>query len=123
MAPIDIVCLGIGENGHLAFNDPPVADFADPVRVKVVALDLGSRQQQVRDGSFPTLDAVPTHALTLTIPALMAGANLFCVVPGHAKAEAIRGALHGPVSPGCPASILRRHSNCTLYLDADSFGL
>jgi glucosamine-6-phosphate deaminase len=122
-APIDIVCLGIGENGHLAFNDPPVADFADPVRVKAVALDLASRQQQVHDGCFPTLDAVPTHALTLTIPALMAGANLFCVVPGRAKAGAIRGALHGPVSPVCPASILRRHPNCTLYLDMDSFGL
>jgi glucosamine-6-phosphate deaminase len=121
-SPIDIVCLGIGENGHLAFNDPPVADFHDPARVKVVALDLASRQQQVNDGCFPALDAVPTHALTLTIPALMSGARLSCVVPGQAKAEAVRSALHGPVSPDCPASILRRHADCTLYLDADSYG-
>lgn len=120
--PIDIVCLGIGENGHLAFNDPPVADFADPEAVKVVALDAACRQQQVNDGCFPSPAAVPTHALTLTIPTLMAGARLFCAVPGPAKRAAVRRALRGPVATDCPASVLRRHPDCTLYLDADSDG-
>ena len=87
-APIDIVCLGIGENGHIAFNDPPVADFADPRAVKVVELDAACRQQQVNDGCFPALDAVPLHALSLTIPALMRGRALFCAVPGPRKAQA-----------------------------------
>jgi glucosamine-6-phosphate deaminase len=119
-APIDIVCLGIGENGHLAFNDPPHASFADPAAVKAVALEVASRQQQVNDGCFSSLDSVPTHALTVTIPTLMSGRRLFCVVPGQAKAEAVRNALSGAISPACPASILRRHSNCTLYLALDS---
>jgi glucosamine-6-phosphate deaminase len=119
-APIDIACLGIGENGHLAFNDPPHASFDDPAAVKVVALEEASRQQQVNDGCFPSLDSVPTHALTVTIPTLMSGRRLFCVVPGQAKAEAVRNALSGAISPACPASILRRHANCTLYLDVDS---
>lgn len=122
-APIDIVCLGIGENGHLAFNDPPAADFDDPDLVKVVELDPASRQQQVNDGCFAVLDAVPTHALTLTIPSLMSGTRLSCVVPGPAKADAVRRALHGVITTACPASILRRHPNCTLYLDSDSYGL
>jgi glucosamine-6-phosphate deaminase len=120
VAPIDIVCLGIGENGHLAFNDPPDARFDDPAAVKIVALEPASRQQQVNDGCFPSLDSVPVHALTLTIPALMSGKRLFCVVPGQAKAEAVRNALSGAISPGCPASILRQHGNCSLYLDMDS---
>jgi glucosamine-6-phosphate deaminase len=119
-APIDLVCLGIGENGHLAFNDPPHASFDDPAAVKVVALELASRQQQVNDGCFPSLDSVPTHALTVTIPTIMSGRRLFCVVPGQAKAEAVRNALSGVISPACPASILRRHARCTLYLDVDS---
>ncbi len=80
--PIDLVCLGIGENGHLAFNDPPTADFADPVWVKVVDLDPVCRQQQVNDGCFATLEDVPRHAITLTIPALMSAGALVCVVPG-----------------------------------------
>jgi glucosamine-6-phosphate deaminase len=99
-----------------------VADFDDPVLVKSVALDLASRRQQVNDGCFPTLDAVPTHALTLTIPAIISGKRLSCVVPGPMKADAVRKTLYGDISPACPASILRRHPNCTLYLDADSAG-
>lgn len=119
-APIDVVCLGIGENGHLAFNDPPVADFADPVLVKVVELDEVCRQQQVNDGCFPTLDAVPRHAITLTIPALLGGRELFCVVPGPRKAAAVRATLRGPIDTSCPASILRRHPRTRLYLDTAS---
>jgi glucosamine-6-phosphate deaminase len=118
-APLDVVCLGIGENGHLAFNDPP-ADFNDPDLVKSVFLDAASRQQQVNDGCFPALDAVPAQALTVTIPLIMSGKRLICVVPGAAKAEAVHRALHHAVSPACPASILRQHPDCTLYLDADS---
>lgn len=120
-APIDIVCLGIGENGHIAFNDPPVADFDDPVPVKMVALDCASREQQVHDGCFATLDQVPTHALTLTIPTLLSGASLFCMVPGSAKRDAVRCTLYGPISTACPASALRHHPDCTLYLDVDSY--
>lgn len=119
-ASIDIVCLGIGENGHIALNDPPVADFADPHRIKSVELDEACRQQQVNDGCFPTLDVVPTHALTLTIPALMAGNRLYCMVPGLAKREVVRRALHDPISTACPTTILRTHPHCTLYVDVDS---
>lgn len=119
-APIDVCCLGIGENGHLAFNDPPVADFADPALVKVVELDLPCRQQQVNDGCFPSLAEVPTHALTLTIPALLSARTLVCTVPGPRKAAAVRATLLGPISTDCPASILRRHPAASLYLDAAS---
>ncbi|RYD71980.1 MAG: glucosamine-6-phosphate deaminase [Verrucomicrobiaceae bacterium] len=119
-APIDVVCLGIGENGHLAFNDPPVADFTDPLLVKVVELDEICQQQQVNDGCFPSIDAVPRQAITLTIPALLGGRELVCIVPGPRKAAAVRAALHGPVDTSCPASILRRHSNARLYLDTAS---
>lgn len=119
-APIDIVCLGIGVNGHLAFNDPPVADFADPVLVKLVELDEVCRQQQVDDQCFPTLEDVPGGALTLTIPALMGGSRLFCMVPGSAKAEAVRATLLDPLGERCPSTVLRTHPACTLYLDEDS---
>jgi len=118
--PIDIVCLGIGENGHIAFNDPPVADFEDSQMVKVVELDTRCRQQQVNDGCFVALDAVPTQAITLTIPALMSGKHLYCVVPGPTKREAVDNTLNGPISTDCPASILRTHPSCQLYLDAES---
>jgi glucosamine-6-phosphate deaminase len=121
-APIDIVCLGIGENGHIAFNDPPVADFADRHLVKPVELEDACRRQQVHDGCFPDLEAVPTRALTLTIPTMMSGARLYCMVPGATKREAVRQTLRGPVSVSCPASILRTHPDCTLFLDADSYG-
>jgi glucosamine-6-phosphate deaminase len=120
--PIDIVCLGIGENGHIAFNDPPVANFNDPETVKVVELDVPCRQQQVNDECFPSFDAVPTHALTLTIPTLIAGKSLFCVVPGKNKKAAVAATLHGPIDTTCPASILRKHDGCHLFLDPDSFG-
>jgi len=121
--PIDITCLGIGENGHLAFNDPPVADFRDPQAVKVVELDDMCRQQQVNDGCFPSFDAVPTHALTLTIPTLIGARTISCVVPGDRKAAAVRDTLLGPLSTACPASILRRHENAVLHLDPASAAL
>ncbi|MFN8721023.1 MAG: 6-phosphogluconolactonase [Rhodospirillales bacterium] len=119
-APIDAVVLGIGVNGHVAFNDPPVADFRDPHAVKIVELDAVCRRQQVDDGCFAHVAAVPTHALTLTVPRLMDAARLFCVVPGPAKRAAVTATLHGPIETACPASILRLHPDCTLYLDADS---
>lgn len=120
--PLDIVCLGIGENGHLAFNDPPVADFNDPQRVKLVELDRLCRQQQVNDGSFDSLPRVPTHAITLTIPTLLSGRRLVCMVPGTSKRQAVRDTLTGSIATACPASILRTHPSCTLYLDDDSYG-
>jgi glucosamine-6-phosphate deaminase len=120
-SPIDIVCLGIGENGHLAFNDPPVADFNDPQTIKVVELDPTCRQQQVNDGCFPSLDAVPTRALTLTIPTLMSGTHLFCSVPGPTKRAAVARTLNGEISTDCPSTVLRRHADCTLYVDRQSY--
>lgn len=119
-APIDFVCLGIGVNGHIAFNDPPVADFADPLDVKVVTLDEQCRQQQVDDECFDSFEDVPEQAITLTVPRLMRAGRLFCVVPGQLKRDAVRAALYGPISTECPASILREHSDCSLYLDAES---
>lgn len=118
--PCDIVCMGIGENGHIAFNDPHVADFGDKAAVKVVALDETCRQQQVNDGCFARLDDVPTHALTLTIPTLTAPEAVFCIVPAKTKANAVYAALRGGITEACPASILRRHANATLYCDANS---
>lgn len=121
--PADIVCLGVGENGHVAFNDPPVADFHDPRRVKVVSLDSVCRNQQVHDGCFKKLEDVPAQALTLTVPALTRADYLFCVVPAATKAKAVRRMLEGPVGEACPASILRRHAHAVLYLDPESSGL
>jgi glucosamine-6-phosphate deaminase len=119
--PVDIVCLGIGENGHIAFDDPPIADFNDKVLVKPVELDEACRRQQVNDGCFTELKNVPTQALTLTIPALTAGKHLFCMVPGPTKREAVRRTLNDPVSTACPATILLYHPSCTLYVDTDSY--
>ncbi|WP_129663176.1 glucosamine-6-phosphate deaminase [Phytoactinopolyspora endophytica] len=116
-APIDVVCMGIGENGHIAFNDPHVADFDDPLTVKVVELDSASRRQQVNDGCFPSIDDVPTHAITVTVPALLAGATVICSVPGARKREAVKRALTGAVGTECPASALRRHPDAWLFLD------
>lgn len=121
--PIDLVCLGIGENGHIAFNDPPVADFKDPEIIKKVGLDLACRQQQVNDGCFPSLKEVPLDALTLTIPTLMQANYLFCIVPGALKKEAVIKAAHGPVSTTCPASILQTHDNCELFVDREAYPL
>ena len=118
--PADIVCMGIGQNGHIAFNDPHVADFNDPLKVKIADLDLDCRQQQVNDGCFIQMDDVPTHAITLTIPALMDGKYVYCIVPGKNKAKAVDQALNNEVSERCPASVLRRHPQAILFLDGDS---
>jgi glucosamine-6-phosphate deaminase len=118
--PVDLCVMGIGENGHLAFNDPGVADFDDPLDVKVVALDEACRAQQVGEGHFPTITDVPTHAITVTIPALLRAKRVLVVCPEARKAAAVRHALQGPVSAICPASILRCQPHARLYLDADS---
>jgi glucosamine-6-phosphate deaminase len=119
---IDIVCMGIGENGHIAFNDPPVADFNDPEMMKKVELDHECRQQQVNDGCFATLDKVPKYAVTLTVPALMSGRYIYCIVPGENKKKAVHAALDNAVTTECPASILKKHSDCKMYLDEDAYG-
>ena len=121
--PIDLCCLGIGENGHLAFNDPPVANFHDAHRVKLVQLDEPCRQQQVNEGHFPNLAAVPQYAFTLTIPALCSAKRMLCIAPEKRKANAVRDALRGPVSTACPASWLRKQPHATLFLDNDSAAL
>lgn len=118
--PLDIVCMGIGENGHIAFNDPHVARFDDPQSVKIVSLDEVCRMQQVHDGCFSGIDEVPRHAITVTIPVMLKAAYIFCMVPGKAKANAVRDTLYGAVSTACPASILRTHPHATLYCDLDS---
>ena len=117
---IDIVCMGIGENGHIAFNDPPVADFSDKVKVKIVKLDELCRQQQVNDKCFENIHQVPKYAITLTIPALFEGKKLFCIVPAPTKANAVYDTLNGKIEEKCPASILRLHLAANLYLDKDS---
>lgn len=116
-APIDLVCMGIGENGHVAFNDPPVADFEDPYSVKAVQLDPACRQQQVNDGCFPDLESVPTHALTLTIPVFRKARCLSCVVPRASKARAVEAVFSEPVSAVWPATLLREHPMARLFLD------
>lgn len=121
-APIDVICLGIGENGHIAFNDPPVADFSDARVVKKVRLDRSCRMQQVNEGCFTTLEEVPEKALTLTIPVIFNASHLFCVVPGLSKREAVFNTLNGPVTTACPASVLQKHPDCIFYFDRDSFG-
>ena len=121
--PLDLCCLGIGENGHLAFNDPGVADFDDPRDVKVVELDAACRRQQVGEGPFATEADVPRFAVTVTVPALMRAARVLAVVPEARKAAPVRDALRAPVSVACPASILRRTPQATVYLDPDSAAL
>jgi glucosamine-6-phosphate deaminase len=118
--PIDLCCLGIGENGHVAFNDPPVADFDDPLTVKLVKLDEACRRQQVGEGAFPNFDAVPQYAFSLTIPALCAARKMLCVVPERRKARAVKAAVEGSITTACPSSILRRQAHATLFLDSDS---
>ena len=119
---VDVVFMGIGENGHIAFNDPHVADFKDPLQIKKVDLDLKCRNQQVHDGCFASLEDVPKYALTLTVPALFAADRLFCVVPAPSKADAVKATLQGPVGESCPATVMRLHKDATLYLDPDSAG-
>ena len=118
--PVDIAILGIGENGHIAFNDPGVADFHDPVLVKEVQLDEMCRQQQVHDGCFPSFEDVPSTALTLTVPALMRAESVFCVVPTALKRQAVTATVLKEVSEQCPASIIRTHPHSHLYVDVDS---
>jgi len=115
--PPDFAVLGIGENGHLAFIDPPFCDFNDPQAVKVVELDEVCRNQQVNDGAFASLDAVPRNALSLTIPTLMARPKLFAIAPGPAKRAAIKNTVEGRISTQCPASILRTHTDAHLFID------
>jgi glucosamine-6-phosphate deaminase len=121
--PIDLAFVGIGENGHIAFNDPPVADFEDALMVKRGVLDRVCRQQQVDEGHFQNLDAVPREALTLTCPALFRARSWICSVPEARKAMAVRNALQGPISTACPGSLVRTHPDATLYLDTDSSAL
>ena len=118
--PLDLCCLGIGENGHLAFNDPPVADFNDPLDDKVVELDLACRQQQINEGHFPDLTSMPTHAITVTIPALLRAGQVLAIVPEARKAEPVRAALTGPISTACPASALRTITHATVHLEPAS---
>lgn len=118
--PTDIVVMGIGENGHIAFNDPWVAKFDDDQTVKVVPLDDVCRQQQVNDGCFPHIDNVPKYAMTLTCPTLTKPAYQFCVVPAKTKAQAVKRTLDGEISEECPATILRTLHGATMYLDNDS---
>ena len=118
--PTDIVIMGIGENGHIAFNDPPVADFNDKKVVKPVKLDEICRNQQVNDGCFKSINEVPTHALTLTVPTLMKAPYLFCIVPAPTKANAVYATLNGEIGEVCPATALRLHKDSILYLDGDS---
>lgn len=121
--PSDLCCLGFGENGHLAFNDPPFADFNDPLWVKIVKLNERSRLQQVGEGHFPSLVEVPAQAITLTIPALLSARQVLGIVPEKRKAEAVKAALIGPISEECPGSILRNIEHARLYLDRDSASL
>jgi glucosamine-6-phosphate deaminase len=121
--PRDLCCCGIGENGHLAFNDPPVADFDDPLDVKIVALEPASRRQQVAEGHFAAIDDVPARAITVTIPALLRARRVLAVVPEERKAAPVKAALEGPISTACPASYLRTQPHATLYLDNESASL
>ena len=118
--PTDIVVMGIGENGHIAFNDPPVANFKDERIVKPVELDQICRNQQVNDGCFKSIDDVPTHALTLTVPTLVKAPWLFCIVPAPTKANAVYNTINGEIGEACPATILRTQENAILYLEPDS---
>jgi glucosamine-6-phosphate deaminase len=120
--PIDLLCLGIGENGHLAFNDPP-ADVETRQPYLIVALDEACRRQQLGEGWFPSLAAVPTRAISMSVQRILAARALVCTVPDRRKAEAVRGALEGPETPMCPASYLRRHADCELHLDRESASL
>lgn len=122
-APIDLSCVGFGENGHLAFNDPHAADFNDPCTVKLVALDDRCRMQQVGEGHFRSLAESPAEALTVTLPALMRAATVVACVPDRRKADAVRMALEGPVAPSCPASLVRTHPNAFVHLDPEAASL
>lgn len=118
--PIDLCCLGLGENGHLAFNEPEVADFNDPHSVKLVKLEKSTRQHQVEGGDFPHLEAVPQYAFTLTIPMICSAKKILCLAPSSRKANAVDKMLQETISTKCPASVLRTQAHATLFLDVDS---
>ena len=120
---LDLSFIGFGENGHIAFNDPHVADFADPATLKIVDLDEACRRQQVGEGHFPDLESVPTHAVTVTCPGLFRAKHWVVVVPEKRKAQAVHDALTGPVSTECPGSLARTHPNARLFLDRDAASL
>jgi len=122
-APIDLAFVGFGENGHIAFNDPHVADFNDPKTVKRVLIDESSQRQQAGEGHFDRPESVPRDAFTITCPGLFRAGAWICCVPDLRKAKAVRGALEGPVSTTCPSSLVRTHSNALVYLDAGSASL
>ncbi len=119
--PLDLVCLGIGESGHLAYNDPPGARFADRRWVRAVTISQVSRHQAVNDGHFRFLEQVPARALTMTVPALLSARKIVGVVPGVRRHRALRDALEGPIDEACPASALRTHADCTLYVDREAY--
>lgn len=121
--PIDLCCLGIGENGHLAFNDPEVANFQDPYSVKLVKLDTANRQQQVNTGHFPNLDSVPQYAFTVTLPLICSAKKILCLAPEKRKSQVVKEILQGSISTKYPASILRHQSQATLFLDTNSASL
>jgi glucosamine-6-phosphate deaminase len=122
-APIDLAFVGFGENGHIAFNDPPVADFHDSLLVKRVVLDEACRRQQAGEGHFPDLASVPREAVTVTCPGLFRAHAWICCVPERRKAQAVKNALEGPMGEACPASLVRRHPNVYVYLDTESASL
>jgi glucosamine-6-phosphate deaminase len=122
-APIDVAFVGFGENGHIAFNDPPVADFHDPETLKMIALDDACRRQQAGEGHFADVASVPLHALTITCTGLLRAEAWVCHVPDSRKAEAVKNALEGPVSESCPASLVQRHANSYVFLDSESASL
>jgi glucosamine-6-phosphate deaminase len=121
--PVDLAFVGFGENGHIAFNDPPVANFNDPATVKRIELDQACRRQQAGEGHFPNEESVPKEAVTITCPGLFRAGAWVCCVPEKRKAEAVRNALEGPISERCPASLVRRHPNAFVYLDRESASL
>lgn len=122
-ATVDVACIGIGENGHIAFNDPEVADFNDPALVKIVQLDDTSRRQQLGEGWFATLEEVPREAISLTIPAITRCKIISCMVPDKRKANAVYNTLNAEISTACPATILRKHPYTVLFLDKNSASL
>jgi glucosamine-6-phosphate deaminase len=120
--PVDLAFVGIGENGHLAFNDPP-ADFATDDPYLIVTLDEACRRQQVGEGWFASIDEVPAQAISMSVRQILKSQEIIAVVPDARKARAVQACVDGPVSPAAPASILQTHLNTTLYLDTDSAAL
>ena len=121
--PLHVACIGIGENGHIAFNEPNVADYSDQRLVRVIELDERSRHQQLAEGWFKTIEEVPTHAITLTVPAILSAEKILCIVPRERKKEIVLKTLEGPITAECPASFLRRHRDVHLFLDLESASL